>query len=82
MDRAGDPLRIARTPTRFGPISLELDASEDGKLTVRYHRDGEDFPAPSAVVVHPPEGFGHWAEGKVSFDAGQDVVTVEFRRPA
>ncbi len=78
----GNPLRIARTPTRFGPISLELDASEDGKLTVRYHRDGEGFPAPSAVVVHPPEGFGDWAEGKVSFDAGQDVVTVEFRRPA
>jgi hypothetical protein len=78
----GHPLRIARTPTRFGPVSLELGVSERGELTVRYRRDGEGFPAPSAVVVHPPEGFGEWAKGKVFLDPAQDAATAEFRRPA
>jgi hypothetical protein len=75
-------LRIERTPTRFGPVSLELDASEDGTLTVRYRRDAEGFPAPTAVIVHPPEGFGDWADGKIIMDPFHDTASVTFRRTA
>ena len=78
----GNPLRIERTPTRFGPISLELDANDDGTLTVHYRRDGEGFPAPTAVIVHPPEGFGDWADGKILLDPTHDTASVTFRRTA
>jgi hypothetical protein len=78
----GNPLRIERTPTRFGPVSLELDAREAGTLTVRYRRDGEGFPAPTAVVVHPPDGFGDWGADRRHLGPTQDVATAAFRRTA
>jgi hypothetical protein len=77
---AGSPVRIERTPTRFGPVSLDLELGENGRLAVRYQRAGEGFAAPASVIVHPPGGYGDWQRDRIDIDPGLDAVTVEFDR--
>lgn len=53
----GEPLRLERTPTRFGPVSLRADVDGRGEMRVELGKDGEWPRRPERTILHVPAGW-------------------------
>jgi hypothetical protein len=48
------PIRLVRTPTRFGPVTLDLQITGSDTAVLSLEIDSDRHPAPSAMVLHLP----------------------------
>jgi hypothetical protein len=53
--RPGAELKLDRTPTRFGPVTLRAEISEEGTVTLRIRQDTAWRLRPERCTVHLPE---------------------------
>lgn len=69
--RPGCAIRVERTPTRFGLLTLHVDADDAG-CVVRVTRHRSNHPAPDGIVLRVPHGW----RGEVRVDGAPAAMAA------
>ncbi|MFN8465825.1 MAG: hypothetical protein U0X20_09755 [Caldilineaceae bacterium] len=67
--RPGAEVRVDRTPTRFGPVTLHLRCEAQGKVTLSYSLDGAWPRKPACIRVRIPQGVGEMIVNGAAHDS-------------
>lgn len=75
--RPGRTIALERTPTRFGPVTVQMSVADDSSWVCTVVLDARAARRPSAIRLHLPEG----AAGRITTPAQQGEVSGTVKLP-